>query len=97
MKTIKILTLIALVILVFWAGGFMALRIMDANERARIYLINAISPLLNEELNIEKLDIKFGSVILEGVRILQKEKSNSLYIGKVEINYNLPKLLILGF
>jgi hypothetical protein len=92
MRKRKWVLILTLVLIVTQAGGYLLWRVGRADDRIRQRVMEKMLPLLAEGSEIRTLRVGFGSVHVQGVRIVPKNRSFQLDIRDLRIGYSLWNL-----
>jgi len=78
-------------------GVYFGMRVMRANERIRLLLLDRIKPYLSDTSNIESVSMSLNSLHLKGIKLSPKDHSFSIEIDDVRLGYRLWNLVVYGF
>ena len=97
MKRRRWVLYLAFLITIISFVSYYALRIVRANERIKIFLVNEMQQVFGESSDIQKVQVSINRIHLKNVYFPLPDAQLSLFIGDLRIGYNFIDLLIRGF
>lgn len=91
-----VLVVVCLAILI-GVGTYYGDRWLKVDQRARAFLMERISPLVDKDFSVEDVHVRVGSIRLRGVRTRLQGLSVTCYAREVRVGYSLFSFFRRGF